>query len=558
MAQVAGVQVRAPWIERNARWLLLGLIVIYVIVFFALAYYKYEGYGQGYDQVDFEQAIWNTTQGRLLADSRFSFSDTILGMDWMPGLLAFVPFYALLPSAHTLFFLQVVAAASGAVPVYLLARDRIGSTRAGLVFAAGWLIYPTVEYVTLSPFQIRVFAVVLLLWALWLLERGRFWLCLLCLALALTIRTDVALVVAMFGLYELLGKRRWQFVLVPLGLGLGYFLVVMLFVNPLFIHLPDTAACTGPVALANIQDKWPGGKNPNTGYYLHWGCTTGEIVVNLLKNPIYTLRYMFLGPPPSALVGIPDMATFIAQGQRFGYLAALLAPFAFLSLLAPRGLVLALPILGLNLLAWRSAQVDYTTQYQILITVGVVAASIEGYRLLATWLAYWRGFGVLPQLGGGLSWRPPPDPRAGQRAVRAAWLRRNGPLLAVLVVAILVNLVLKDAPLRTLASGHESPATVAALNALVAEVPPDAHVAASSKVAPHLLPRRYIYNFPPAPYSPSFDRVEYVLVAPAASADVSNPLPGGKTALQALVLDSGQFRLVDERAGYRLFQRTEP
>jgi hypothetical protein len=338
---------------------------------------------------------------------------------------------------------------------------------------------------------------------------------------------------------------------------MGYFLVVMQFVNPLFIHLPD-ASCSGPVPLANIQDKWPGGKNPNTGYYLHWGCTPGEIVVNLVKNPLYTLRYMFLGPSPEALAGIPDTATFIAQGQRFGYLAAMLAPFAFLALLAPRGLLLSLPILGLNLLAWRTAQVDYTTQYQILITVGVVAAAIPGYRLLATWLAYWRGFGVLPRLGGGLSWRAPPDPHAAQRARRLGWLRHNGLLLALLAVAVLVNIVLKDAPLRTLASGHESPATVAALNALVAEVPPEAHVAASSKVAPHLLPRRYIYNFPPAPYSPSFDRVEYVLVAPAASADASNPLPSGKTALQELVLDSGKFRLVDERAGYRLFQRTQP
>lgn len=537
--QVEPVRLGATWVERHARRLLIGLIVAYIVGFFVVSYIKYEGYGQGYDQVDFEQAIWNTTQGRPFEDSRFSFSETIFGMDWMPMLAVFVPFYALIPSAHTLFLLQVVAMASGAIPVYLLARERIGSARAGLVFAAGWLLYPTVEYVTLSPFQVRIFAVVLLLWALLFLQRGRFWLCLGCLALALTARTDVALVVAMFGVYELLGKRRPAFVVAPLVLGLGYFLVVMQFVNPLFIHLPDTAACTGPVPLANIQDKWPGGKNPNTGYYLHWGCTPGEIVVNLIKDPIYTLRYMFLGPPPSALAGIPPTATFIAQGQRFGYLAALLAPFAFLALLAPRGLVLSLPILGLNLLAWRSAQVDYTTQYQILITVGVVAASIEGYRRLADWLARRAAPGA----------RPP---------ARTVALRADGLLVALLAVAVLTNVGLKNAPLRTLVAGHESPATVAALNALVAEVPREAHVAASSKVAPHLLPRRYIYNFPPAPYSPSFDRVEYVLVAPAASADVSNPLPSGKTALQALVLDSGQFRLVDERAGYRLFRRIAP
>ena len=120
------------WIERHARWILLGLVLAYVVVFFALAFYKYEGYGQGYDQVDFEQAIWNTTQGRLFEDSRFNFSASVFGMDWMPMLGLFVPFYAVLPSAHTLFFLQVATLASGAVPVYLLARA--GSARGG----RGW------------------------------------------------------------------------------------------------------------------------------------------------------------------------------------------------------------------------------------------------------------------------------------------------------------------------------------------------------------------------------------------------------------------------------------
>src|SRR5690349_1196217 len=100
------------WIERHARWILLGLVVAYIAVFFALAFYKYEGYGQGYDQVDFEQAIWNTVQGRPFEDSRFNFSDSVFGMDWMPMLALFVPFYALVPSAHTLFFLQVAALAS--------------------------------------------------------------------------------------------------------------------------------------------------------------------------------------------------------------------------------------------------------------------------------------------------------------------------------------------------------------------------------------------------------------------------------------------------------------
>ncbi|HVG00514.1 MAG TPA: DUF2079 domain-containing protein, partial [Chloroflexia bacterium] len=49
---------------------------------------------------------------------------------------------------------------------------------------------------------------------------------------------------------------------------------------------------------------------------------------------------------------------------------------------------------------------------------------------------------------------------------------------------------------------HQSSAYVQAANELAAMIPADAKVAATSKLAPHLLPRRYIYNFPPAPYSP--------------------------------------------------------
>src|SRR3954453_14856693 len=150
-------------IERQAPRLLLAGMVLYVGVVFAASAFKYVHYGQGYDQVDFEQAIWNTVQGRPFEDSRFNFTTSIFGMDWMPLLGAFVPVYALIPSALALFFLQIAAAALGAWPVYLLARDRLGSKRHGLVFGLAWLLYPTIEYAALDPFQVRIFATTLLL-----------------------------------------------------------------------------------------------------------------------------------------------------------------------------------------------------------------------------------------------------------------------------------------------------------------------------------------------------------------------------------------------------------
>src|SRR5207237_4560746 len=100
-------------------------------------------------------------------------------------------------------------------------------------------------YSALDPFQIRIFAAVLLLFALVYFERGRLVAFLLCAGVALLARTDVALVVLMFGVYALLARRGWRWVLAPVVLGLGYFLPVMVFVVPAFVHLP-AVNCSGP------------------------------------------------------------------------------------------------------------------------------------------------------------------------------------------------------------------------------------------------------------------------------------------------------------------------
>ena len=80
------------WVELSAPRILACMIVLWIALIFVASVYKYETYGQGYDQVDFEQAIWNTTQGRIMADSRFNFTGSVFGMDWMPLLFFFVPF----------------------------------------------------------------------------------------------------------------------------------------------------------------------------------------------------------------------------------------------------------------------------------------------------------------------------------------------------------------------------------------------------------------------------------------------------------------------------------
>ncbi|HET9495004.1 MAG TPA: DUF2079 domain-containing protein [Chloroflexia bacterium] len=512
----AGRAPRAALLDRLAALaprLLVVAIVLWVAVLFAASFFKYETYGQGYDQVDFEQAIWNTVQGRPMEDSRFNFTWSVFGMDWMPMLLLFVPAYALLPSAHTLFFLQILGASLGAIPVYWLARDRLGSKLAGLGLGVAYLLYPVVLHGVLNPFQVRLFSVSLLLFAFYYFERGNWKLFYACVLLAMLARTDVAFVVAMFGVYALLTRRGWPWAAGPLALGAVYF-VLSTAIAQSFAYPGAFEPPAGPVD--DPMQCWPCGINPQLAYYAHLGSSAPEIVGYIVTHPFEVARLVF-------------------TPEKMWYVASLLIPLGLLPVLSARPLVLGLPVLALNLLSDRSAQYDYEHHYSLLLVPGLMAAAVYGAGNLSGWLA-----------------------RRGNTVKAALWVA-----MGLVVWGLAMQVPFKNPAVRAFL--YPEPAErVAAANRLVAMVLPEAKVAASSKLAPHLLPRRYIYNFPPAPYSPynlgprqreDYVELDYVLVDSAASAlDVPGNALGGQSALDVLT-GLPEWKLVNEEAGLALYRR---
>ncbi|HYP38963.1 MAG TPA: DUF2079 domain-containing protein [Chloroflexia bacterium] len=505
-------------LEAFAPVLLAVIIVLWVAVIFAASAYKYETFGQGYDQVDFEQAIWNTTQGRVMEDSRFDFTGSIFGMDWMPMLLFFVPLYALVPSPHVLFFVQIVASGMGAVPIYWLARDRLGSKLVGVCFGAVYLLYPTLVHTALNPFQVRLFALTLLLFGFYYFERSNWKLFIVCTLLAMLARTDVSLVVAMFGVYGLLTRRKWPYVAVPLGLGLGYFALSTFVIVPSFLH---TAAFSA--AGDGSMQCWPCGSNPILAYYGHLGRSGPEIIGYILTHPAEVAQLVFTGP-------------------KLWYILSLLVPLVFLPLLAPRPLVLGLPILALNLLSLRMSQFDYEHHYSLLIIPGLMASAVYGADALRkVWARRTerrgdRGMGLMPVQIGAM--------------ILAVW-------------ALILQVPYKNPAVSALRY-PEPPARVRAAHELIGMIPQEAKVAVSSKLAPHLLPRRYIYNFPPAAYSPynfgprrseRYTELDYILVDPEASAlEVEENDIAGKSGLTWLA-QLPEWERVGEREGLLLFRR---
>jgi uncharacterized membrane protein len=233
-------------------------------------------------------------------------------------------------------------------------------------------------------------------------------------------------------------------------------------------------------------------------YFKPLGTSMGQVLRTVVTRPIYTFETTF-------------------RWSKVVYLLLLLLPAAGLPLLAPRELVFTIPVLGLNLLATKPQLSDVRYWYSALLVGPLVVAAIMGLRrVLRRW------------------------PAARRRPALVA-----APVIVCLIAANLVTLN----PVVSLLRHHEAPARRATAREIIARIPPDARVAASGRIAPHLL-RRYLYYFPLADQS-VLPTLDYIV------ADVSSDSfvdPPSRAQIEA-VRNGGEWQLILDRQGYQLFKR---
>ncbi|MEI7771334.1 MAG: DUF2079 domain-containing protein [Chloroflexales bacterium] len=485
---------------------LSALLLTFSAALIAAGAFKYARWGQGFDMVDFHMPIWGTLHGRFLLVSRYNFTDTFMGLDVALGFLPAIPFYAIAPSAYTLVAVQVLMLASAAIPVYLIAARRLGSGWAGVAFAAVYLLYPTTQFMAMAgPFQPRVPALVLFLWAFFFLERGSLWPYLATLFVAMLARTDAALVVVAFGMVAALRRARWPFAVWPALVGLIYFYVALTYITPLFYAAGfHPAKVAVPFDLGrDYNDMWPCGLSPQACYYLHLGGSLTEIAKNIVTHPVQIFFFVF-------------------QPAKLQYLALMLGALLFLPALAPRELLLAAPIFAINLLSNRVYQYVITEQYQILAIPGLIIAAIYGAAwALRRWEGLREGF-TLPEI-------PP------------LWA-----LGTLALIVGLLNIPLKN-PAVSAFRNPETAARVAVMERMRAEIPPDATVAATSFLAPHLLPRT-LYYIPGGKMHHQIDEAAYAFIDTRASAIQ------GAGIVETLRADP-RWQIVDEQDDLVLFHK---
>lgn len=294
------------------------------------------------DLGDMVQAIWNTQHGHVLESTTLNGRpESRLGTHVDPFLLVFVPLFWVWSSPVLLLVVQAVAVASGALPVFWLARKHLGSARSGAHFALAYLLYPATQFNAFtvgSSFHPVSLAVPLVLFAIWFLDEDRLLAFSAAALLACTTKEEIPLAVGCLGIWYAVRRGHRSFGSAVFGIGLAITLFNFLWVIPHFS---------------------PSGRNPFAGRYVAVGSTTKGMVHKAFTDPM-------------------AFVNAVATGHKTAYLAILLLPFLCLCFLEPLLLLGAVPDLAINLLSSKGEQSTLLFQYTAGIVPFVVAASIFG------------------------------------------------------------------------------------------------------------------------------------------------------------------------------------
>ena len=438
---------------------LYALIALASSLLIAVAVRRHLAFESGaFDLGIFDQALWNTAHGRPLFSS-LKGGIVLLGDHFDPFHLVLVPFYRLAPSPLIPLVAQGLALALGAVPLYWLARERFPGSVLTVLFPLLYLLYPPLRYANRVDYHPTAFVPALLLFALYCMERERWGRMVGFLVLAGLCKENVPAAGIAVGLYlTLTGRPR------RLGIALSVGFAVWLAAGILWV-IPAF--------------------NPS-GY-------------------AYFQRYQLGGS--SWLVG-----------RKLVYLAHLFGPVAFLPILAPARLLMALPFLAQNLLSTMPAQSSIAHHYALESVPFVFYAALGGAAHL------------LERFGSAANRRP----------------AHRGLAAALLAASLLFHGRSETWYLRQ----YPTTPHLTLLAATVQTIPPDVAVSTQNLIAPHLSHREFIYLFPDLGSS-TLSRAQYVILDLALDPWPAGPsFDGGIARLPG----KGYTRLVD-REGILVFRR---
>jgi uncharacterized membrane protein len=339
-----GVAPEKPWIAYWGRPVagpvtaLVALMGVYIGVFGDLTYRQQSNYGTfGFDMGIYDQGIW------LISHLKTPF-DTIRGINYFGQHVnvisfALVPFYWLGAGPHFLFAFETVWFALGAVPLYLLGRDRLHNSSLPLAICAAYLLYPPLEWTNEWMFHPDSLMATPLMFAYYFATRRRWGLFWVFVIITLSCKEDAGLAILALGIVVWFKFRDRTWGLITALTGAAWFLICTKLIIPLVNG---------------------GGQPFYFNLFPEYGSTLPQIAKNLLFHPS-RLYHQATG------------------SVAWTYYGGTLWPVALLALFAPSVLFIALPQILINTMCGNGYTRVLTSgaYYNNIVIAAVFLATIE-------------------------------------------------------------------------------------------------------------------------------------------------------------------------------------
>lgn len=501
-----------------------GLALVQLTLLSTLVTRQLRGAGSSnWDLGIFNNAVWTLAHGQTFMTYR---GMDVLGHHFNLIFFAYAPFSWLGAGALFLCLTQCVVLTLGAIPAYLLGRDRLKSNGAGLVICAVYLLHPAVTGLTWWMFHPEALAIPAVMLAWWAATAARWRVFAAAIAFALICREDVSLATAGIGLVLLFGSR-WPSDGVFHSRTAKRAGVVTLLVSALWyvgvtqVVMPSRLPTDEPYY---VQD-----------FFGNLGSTMPEVISTSLLHP------------GRALAGVQGM-------NGVSYAGRLLGPTGGLALLSPLSLIPALPQLAAATISNDPDSRQPWHHHAAIVTPFMIIAAVEGVRRWAQ-----RPSRNRRESGGRVS-------TEAQRRSTAPVLRPERLRLALgwmLGWSLLSYLVLAPTPLGPLGGRWQgSTAKGAAVRAAAQQLSATASVVATITPGNELTLRSHIYTWP-APWKrwrrgwegldlPNPAVVDALVISRDEVAPKLQPL------LARLTSPTGPFRITWERDGVLVAVRRWP
>lgn len=357
-----------------AAFALAGAIALWIVTFALLVVRRQDRFWSvDFDMGIYDQAVWLLAHGHDFI--------TVRGLPVF-GHHANFAFYLLAPASwlgagpNFLNVLQVSVLALGAVPLYLLGRDRGLHPWAAAALGGAYLLHPALQFLGWELFHPETMAVTPLLCA-YLCATRRSWGWFAGWAvLALAWKEDVALALVMLGLVLAFRPRHTaadrKAGLLTAGLAVLYFLAVTQLLLPTVSGHP-----------AHYENLYSGVGGSPGGFF--------DTAFN----------------DPGAIT------SRVASSESGEFAWKLLAPFGLTSLLAPGALLLGLPQFGLDVISDPSWTRSISYHYAALPLAAIAIAAVEAAAFLVRRIggvARWAvpSFVLVCALASTIAWGPSP------------------------------------------------------------------------------------------------------------------------------------------------------